>query len=405
MDDFFKTKVGFTIGLLASIFAFKPLVDANANIGFSIFNVKITVEYAYVFLTSFLGLAIYFISLQFASEKHVGLLDKISNACYSIALATPIVFIVCWLTTIILNFVAQNIKLIPDLWISMAISLIMGFFSNTVYRFLMKSIKGKSLEAEKKQERKEDIEVLSRAQELYTSGMYDMSVLESSKVIESIVRRLLELRGISITKGHMYELVKLSEEHRILNKADTELLNEIRQQRNASVHSIDSIDQKTAKRILALSRELIVKLDTSSESFGYEWLDQNRENVLKSFRSGSNKKCKEPIAMLKTAWANRDGSVSHELAEFFEVALINYPRLIIDMFIGEEELLDSWLSEVEVQLFTDFIGGNKSRLEHVHYDIVASLNQYISEEPDNYRKEIAMKILPVIASSEIREID
>ena len=38
MDDFFKTKVGFTIGLLAAVFAIKPLIDANGDLGFAVFH-------------------------------------------------------------------------------------------------------------------------------------------------------------------------------------------------------------------------------------------------------------------------------------------------------------------------------------------------------------------------------
>ena len=45
MDDFFKTKVGFTIGLLAAVFAIKPLVDANSSVGFTVFEIKVTVEW------------------------------------------------------------------------------------------------------------------------------------------------------------------------------------------------------------------------------------------------------------------------------------------------------------------------------------------------------------------------
>jgi len=405
MDDFFKTKVGFTIGLLAAIFAFKPLVDANSSVGFSIFDFKITVQHAYVFLTSFLGLAVYFISLQFASEKHIGLLDKISNACYSIALATPPVFIVFWLTTLLLNFIGKNINLIPDMWISIITGVLTSIFANTVYSFLMKSIKGKSAKAEIQQERKEDIEVLSRAQELYKAGMYDMSVLEASKVIESIVRRLLEIRGVSINKGNMFELVKLSEQHRILNKSDILLLNEIRKKRNESVHSIDSIDKSEAKRILTLSRDLIIKLEISSESDGYEWLERNRESVVELFKIGTPSKCKKAIAMLKTAWENRDGAIWLELSEFFEVVLVHNPSLLIDMFIGEENLLKSWLHRAEVQLFTDFIGGDKQRLVIVKRDIISSLEMYISAESESHRKEIAIEILTTIKNSEIREID
>ena len=269
MDDFFKTKVGFTIGLLAAVFAFKPLVDSNADVGFTIFQVKITIEYAYIFLTAFLGLAVYFISLQFASTKHVRILDATSDACYSIALATPPVFLAFWFITISFSYVGAHVSQTPAFVINVLASLISAIFANVTYSFLQKSIKSKFLAAEKQHEQKVDIEILARAKELTDLGMYDMSVLESSKVVESALRRLLEKKGISVKKGTMIELVRLSEENKILSAGEINFLNEIMKKRNESAHLIDAVDKRSAERVLHISRELIAKLDAISSSSGY----------------------------------------------------------------------------------------------------------------------------------------
>ncbi|MBB1279891.1 HEPN domain-containing protein [Pseudoalteromonas sp. SR41-1] len=405
MDDFFKTKVGFTIGLLAAVFAFKPLVDANSDLGFMIFKVKITVEYAYLFLTAFLGLAVYFISLQFASSKHVRLLDKVSDTCYSIALATPPVFIALWFTTSTLGFLGKFVSQIPETMINFFAGVLTSIFAAFIYQFLIKSIREKFLAAEKVQERKADIEQLARAQELFNSGMFDMSVLESSKVLESVVRRLLLAKGISTQQGHMHELVKLSEKHRILSSRELDMLNEIRKKRNESVHKMDAIDSNTASRVLNLSRELILKLDAISTSSGYEWLEKNREKVIELFKTGTLEKCEFSIRMLREAWCNRDGAIWLELSEFFEVALIHKPEAIVRMFVGDEKLLNSWLDSAETQLFTDFLGGDTQRLTCVQEAIVSSLESYLVTEKIANRKDIAQKILEVIRDSEIREID
>ncbi len=298
MDEFFKTKVGFTIGLLAAVFAIKPIIEANASSGFEIFNFKITIEYAYLFLTFCLSLAVYFISLQFASEKHVVVLDKISNFCYSLALATPPVYFSLWLITETLRFVGGYLVQIPDSWVNTISGVISGVFAAAIYDFFRKTIKNKFLSAEKVEERRLDFELLKRAHELFKSGMYDMSVLESSKVVESVIRRLLESRNISIKNGNLLELVRLSESNGILNKHDASLFHEIRKKRNESVHSFDAIDKETAGRILFLSRDLISKLDLSSSSSSYEWLEQNRAKVLELFKIGDSKKCQAAVRKL-----------------------------------------------------------------------------------------------------------
>lgn len=405
MDDFFKTKVGFTIGLLAAVFAFKPLVDSNSDIGFSIFQVKITVKYAYIFLTAFLGLAVYFISLQFASSKHLKILDGISDACYSIALATPPVFLAFWLITITLGYLGTYISLIPEYAINFIAGVLSSIFASFVYNFLRNSIKDKFLTAEKEQERKVNFEMLSRGQELLNSGMYDMSVLESSKVVESALRSLLSTRGIKTKHGSMLELVRLSEEHRILSGQDINFLDEIRKKRNESVHMIDAVDKESAERILHISRELLTKLDSVASSSGYVWIEKNREKVLQLFKEGEANKCSQPLQMLKEAWRNRDGAVWLELTDFFEVALINHPELIISMFKDEEELLNSWLESAEVQLFTDFLGGDKERLINNRKIIISKINEYIDKTDNLNNLSIAKEMLAVIENSKIREID
>lgn len=405
MDDFFKTKVGFTIGLLAAVFAFKPLVDSNSKVGFSIFEVKITIEYAYIFLTAFLGLAVYFISLQFASSKHVKALDAISDACYSIALATPPVFLAFWFITITLSYIGSYVSQIPEYAVNFLAGVLSSIIASVIYSFLQKSIKSKFLAAEKQQERKADIEILSRAKELADIGMYDMSVLESSKIVESALRRLLDARGIATKRGSMIELVKLSEKHKILSGEELNFLNEIRQKRNESVHSIDAVDKISADRILHISRELIAKLDAVSSSSGYEWLEKNRDKVIHLFKEGDLQKCRQALGMLKEAWKNRDGAVWLELTDFFEVALAYHPELIVSMFEDDEELLDSWLESAEVQLFTDFLGGEKERLAEVRSTIISQLEKYISDTASKSRSEVADKILSVIKESKIREID
>lgn len=406
MDEFFKTKVGFTIGLLAAVFAIKPIIEANASSGFEIFNFKITIEYAYLFLTFCLSLAVYFISLQFASEKHVVVLDKISNFCYSLALATPPVYFSLWLITETLRVVGGYLVQIPDLWVNTISGVISGVFAAAIYDFFRKTIKNKFLSAEKVEERRLDFELLKRAHELFKSGMYDMSVLESSKVVESVIRRLLESRNISIKNGNLLELVRLSENNGILNKHDASLFHEIRKKRNESVHSFDAIDKETAERILFLSRNLISKLELSSSSSSYEWLEQNRAKVLELFKIGDSKKCQAAVRKLVDAWVNRDGAIWLEISDFFEVALIHNPHLIIEAFSHDESLLQSWLERIDGQLFTDFLGGQVAKLERNKSLMIISLTEYINRDDKSEKyKATGQRILNKIQESEIREID
>lgn len=50
--------------------------------------------------------------------------------------------------------------------------------------------------------------------------------------------------------------------------------------------------------------------------------------------------------MLKEVWINCDGVVWLELFEFFEMLLVFSLELIVCMFEGDDEVLNSWLERV-----------------------------------------------------------
>lgn len=404
MNDFLKTKVGFTIGLLAVVFALKPLVDTNSDVGFSIFQVKITIEYAYIFLTASLGLAVYFISLQFASSKHVKTLDAISGACYSIALATPLVYIGFWLITITFRFIGAYFSQIPEGISNYVTGLLSAVLSWLIYSFLNKSIRSKFLAAEKQQERKVDIEALTTAKRLVDVGMYDMSVLESSKIVESALARILTDKGVPTWKVPMIELVKLSEKHNILNNIERAVLNEISKKRNEAALPVNIIDKVTAYRILEISKGLIKSIDARSTSSGYKWLEKNRDEVINLLKDGDLHKCRQTLNMLRKAWRNRDGAVWLHLSDYFEVALTFNPELVVIMFEDDKELLDSWLERAEDQLFTDFVGGQTERLVEARNKMILQLKDYISHTKVKPRLNIATMILNKIEESKITAI-
>ncbi|MCP4158501.1 MAG: hypothetical protein GY760_00385 [Deltaproteobacteria bacterium] len=401
MDDFFKTKVGFSIGLLAVVFTIKPIVDAYSSYGFLFLGTNISVKYAYFFLTASLGLAVYFISAQFASEKHVETLNYLSDACYVFALVIPPLFVTLWIITVILDFIDGYFKITPDVRTVVTL-LIAGYIAKYMYTILAKVIKKKFWLAEKNKERKNDIQILARASDLLHSGMYDLSVLESTKVVRTSLRRLLAFRGIAIKNLRLSDLLKLSVKHKIINKEDIDLYYEIRRNRNRSGRMIDSIDKSIAEKVLKLSRVLIIKLDFSEKYSGYEWLEKNRNKVLNVFKTGNARSTKKAVRMLRLALSDWDGDVSLEISEFFEVALMFNPKLIIDIFYKQNpSLLDSWLENSGVMLFTDFEGRGLDKLKKNKRDIFKSLNLYIERTENPTRKNIAELILEKIKSSEI----
>jgi len=141
MNELFKTKVGFTVGLLAAAFTIEPVIDKNSDIGFVVFGAKITLQHAYHLLMSCLGLSVYFNSIQFATDKHFPLLDKISNGAYALALAIPPIYAAFALMNIILanlSHIGVNVSPIASSLIS---GVLTGLMATFLYQFLDKSLR------------------------------------------------------------------------------------------------------------------------------------------------------------------------------------------------------------------------------------------------------------------------
>ena len=253
MDDFFKTKVGFTVGLLAAVFAIKPLVDVSGSLGFEFFEINLTIKHAYFFLTACLGLAVYFISLQFASSKHLKLLDTLSNVCYSIALATPPTFLLFWALTATASFVGSLITQIPPSVLSGTAAFLSGFFGKNLIKLLSQTIKNKFNEEEITKEKDEELELLARAEKAFSVGIYDMAVNESALVVEALLRRVLNYVHVPFSNHQTFlELVQLAGKENILSPKEVDLLHVIRKTRNKAIHEGETT-METAQHIMKIS--------------------------------------------------------------------------------------------------------------------------------------------------------
>nr|WP_245805456.1 hypothetical protein [Desulfovibrio gilichinskyi] len=200
-------------------------------------------------------------------------------------------------------------------------------------------------------------------------------------------------------------LLKECGKRNLLDQVDINLLNDIRGKRNASAHYIDSIDKETANNILHISTILITKLESIPNADAFTWLMYNRNNVINLFKEGNSKKCKEAINKLRTAWNKRDGAVSGEIGIFFETALINAPHLIIELFDSNDQELENWLSQIDYQIFTDFIGGQTRLMQKTKNQIIQSLETYISHCDSQKNINKATRILNAVKIAEIYEID
>ncbi|ELB2784585.1 hypothetical protein ACX13_12990 [Vibrio parahaemolyticus] len=261
MDDFFKTKSGFTIGLLAALFAIKPIVDASSSIGFELISVRVTVEHCYLFTISLLGLAVYFNSCQFLSTKHYRFLDVTSSIAYGAALFSPAAYALIWFFITFGKFVVSTFSLEEINNIVSIIAAFLGLIPSVLATFKSSriiNIKFEKLKADNESD--ENIVHLKRAKELLALDMYDMSIIETSKVVESSLKSLLLSLGIYVQNLPMLQLIRESRKHGLLTEEQVELLDELRKTRNQTVHALSDSSKEDAQKALRIASELFQKL-------------------------------------------------------------------------------------------------------------------------------------------------
>jgi len=404
VDDFTKTKIGFTIALLVAAFAFKPLVDAYGDNGFLFFDYMISIKLAFFTAVGFLGIAVYCISLQFIFTKKIAVFDRTSNITYALSLTTPIVFAVFWLLIIVVGWFAKILTDIPEqLWLILAAA-ISGALMTQISNSIIKVLKQKDTESKREENRKQEFELLSRSDSLIEEGHYDLALLESWKIMELTLRQAVILASGESKMFTTHAVIRHAQELNLLSDSDLYQIHEIRTLRNNATHLDSEINKEQAIRAVAVAKRLIKTLSFARDISGYNWLKVNRPEGIKAMR-GENKQLLDTVKKhLWEAWVRRDGAISYEISEFFEAGLLHNPQIIIDMFITDNLQFEAWLDHLSSQIFTDFAGGQTNQLEQLKTDILDSLENYI-ESAKNYKEQnMAKRLKDEIAEITIREI-
>ena len=405
MDEFAKTKIGFTIALLATAFALKPLVDAYGQIGFIFFDFRITIKIAFLITIGLLGIAVYFISLQFISTKQIALFEKVSGSSYALALSVPVVFIILWFLVIIGGWLTKVVTIIPEMVWNILAGLISGIVANTISSAIRKAINKKDNESKQSENRKKELELLSRAEHLIEDGHFDLALLETGKIMEMTLRQAVTSATGESKLLTMYTLIQQAHKLNLLSNLDIEQVNSVRVLRNNANHLESEITKEQSKEAVSVAKRMIKTLSFAKGIAGYNWLKVNRSEAINALRGNNKPLVSTVIVHLWDAWVNRDGAISGEISEFFEVALQNNPKTIIDMFSNNKDQFNSWLNQIDTQMFTDYIGGQVEQLTNLKVNLSNSLKNFIISSKSESDQKIAQIIKNKIESISVREID
>lgn len=264
-----KDKFEFIIGysaIIISLSAFKTELSA-IKIDLSFWNFSLS-EYFIVLIVGFvMVLYLYSISYFFSTmgifRLHINIFKHLENFSYYLfgfIIATPIILVLIML----FKFVITRIQSLPSNVIdysmpivSALVSMLFGYFSSKV----VNKFKIAQAVEEKNKIEEEDLKIFEITQKMIQDGYYGQSIIESFKLLENNLYKILKLNKLAIRKSSFQDMLYVSRQYNLIDDEKLKRINEIKILRNEIVHlNKTEIFQKEAQLVLDYIKELILNI-------------------------------------------------------------------------------------------------------------------------------------------------
>lgn len=259
LRDRYDFILGF-VALVVSLSAFKDELQAiNFSFGTYTYNLG---QYFLVVIIGFL-VCLYFYSIEKISRNYsFGQLRIFSIILITaeflliFLIASPVILLIAHLGFWIYSTLQKAPK--EELNTANTVLQILAFIVNIVlsvlifirYNLQRKEKKLKELE-------EEEIKDLELADRLLKDGYYSQSILESFKVLETLLYKQLTLRDIRVARHRINDLIKASIEYGIVSDNDLPTLKDIREMRNSAAHLDTNYTKEHAEMAIKFIRGLI----------------------------------------------------------------------------------------------------------------------------------------------------
>jgi len=261
MTEFVKMKITFSLALLAALFALNPILEAVGSMGYDFLGVKIEIRFAYYLLASLLGLTVYLFGVEFITERHMGSVKKIANISYGLAILVIPLYFAFFLVVKITQLIGPVMRSpLAPLILDIVFAVVGVFWVSRIANVLAKKLAKKDIESEVDELSNQETVLLSRGTDLYKNGHYDLTVVESFKVIELSIRKKLISEAIPF-RPTIADMLLKTEKHALISQEIRGQIDEIRMVRNKTAHTFESVSKNTAKQALSIARKVLFFLD------------------------------------------------------------------------------------------------------------------------------------------------
>lgn len=261
--DRIKNKYEIILGFVTLIISFSAFKDELAkvelNLGYYIFNLS---QYLLFIVICFAICLYLYVSEIIARDTKIGkwkIFDYLVRFAYFLfvfMLLTPILIALNILIVKITYLLIDNVKELESrigYMISGALGALTASLSKSWSKILLENRKKK----EEQEIEEQEIKDLDQATKLFKDQYYAHSILESFKVLELHLYRIIISRNFRVQRYQFEEIVRIALKEKIIQKSDIESINEIREMRNVVAHSDAELTKDKAESALIFVRKLL----------------------------------------------------------------------------------------------------------------------------------------------------
>ena len=392
-----KDRYQFIIGFAAIIILLSAFKDELKEITLDFVFIKFTAsEYLFTLIISFVVIVhLYIIPYIFSTTKYSNLrifnrLESLSYGLFLIIILSPtilfVVFVFKFIVLKILSLNQENIKITISIF-----SLIVGAYSAHLSNFILKKYKRKKLLVEQSELQEKELKSLEMAEKLFQDQYYAQSLLETFKVLENSIYKVLRMKNLIFRKGSFLEMLKISQKYNLASQNDIENINKMRVARNKIAHlSTHQITRQEAEEGLQFVKTILSKSEITIDTEQSLESDYFKGKVFSDFVKAQKVSIEKTKPIFMVIYDNQNptkSKISYSLKYFTEYETTK--NLIHDNFI--QVLLDKEASGIKQYIPID------EPLENCLLVILTPDNEIIKSEgvyanPDEGLKRIKQSI-------------
>jgi hypothetical protein len=261
--DKIKNKYEIILGFATLVISLSAFKDELAKVTLELGYMTITLADYFLWVVYGLSICLYFYIVEkIATDTKIGnwkiftLMLRLAHFFFIFVLSTPLLIILNLPFFKLYEFLTnQLIESNPIVQIILPIvsAAISSIISLLISSRLLREKKRKAKEELEEQEIKE----LDNATKLYNDGYYSHSVLESYKVLETHLFKILTDKNIRVQRYDQKDLIQFSLKEGIITDADMPSINNIRDMRNIAAHADSDHTKQQALFALNFVRELL----------------------------------------------------------------------------------------------------------------------------------------------------